>query len=150
MSKSSFCDLVKKSLARTTIRGGGLSKVLLQKLILGEGQGIFAQKSNVTNEFGIEWLRRHLGDEYRIHVLEFDDPHPMHIDATLVPLAPGKLLINPERVPEVPKIFKHWDVFHAPSRAISELLAAVAVIGAGQWGQGHLLLKCGQEGAYRL
>ena len=58
------------------------------------GRDIVAQKSNVTNEFGIEWLRRHLGDTYRIHVFEFDDSHPMHIDATLVPLAPGKLLIN--------------------------------------------------------
>jgi glycine amidinotransferase len=78
------------------------------------GRDIFAQKSNVTNEFGIAWLRRHLGDAYRIHVFEFNDSHPMHIDATLVPLAPGKLLINPERVLEVPKIFKGWDVFHAP------------------------------------
>jgi glycine amidinotransferase len=78
------------------------------------GRDIFAQKSNVTNEFGIEWLRRHLGEKYRIHVCEFNDSHPMHIDATLVPLAPGKLLINRERVPEVPAIFNGWDVFHAP------------------------------------
>jgi glycine amidinotransferase len=78
------------------------------------GRDLFAQKSNVTNDFGIEWLRRHLGPEYRIHVFEFADSHPMHIDATLVPLAPGKLLINPERVPRVPELFKGWDVFHAP------------------------------------
>jgi glycine amidinotransferase len=38
----------------------------------------------------------------------------MHIDATLAPLAPGKLLINPERVREVPKVFKGWDVLRAP------------------------------------
>lgn len=82
------------------------------------GRDIFAQKSNVTNEFGIAWLRRHLGDAYRLHVFEFNDPHAMHIDATLVPLAPGKLLINPERVLEVPKIFKHWDVFRAPKPII--------------------------------
>lgn len=78
------------------------------------GRDIFVQKSNVTNEFGIEWLRRHLGKEYTLHVLEFNDPHPMHIDATLVPMAPGKLLINPERVLQVPAAFKGWDVFHAP------------------------------------
>ncbi|RKH58468.1 amidinotransferase [Corallococcus aberystwythensis] len=82
------------------------------------GRDIFAQQSNVTNAFGIEWLRRHLGPEYRIHVFEFDDPHPMHIDATLVPLAPGKLLINPERVPKVPDLFKGWDVFRAPRPSI--------------------------------
>jgi glycine amidinotransferase len=84
------------------------------------GRDVFAQKSLVTNEFGLEWLRRHLGDGYRLHVLEFDDPHPMHIDATLLPLAPGKLLINPERVPRVPEIFRGWSVFHAPPPAIPD------------------------------
>lgn len=84
------------------------------------GRDIIAQKSNVTNEFGIEWLRRHLGSEYRVHVLEFDDPHPMHIDATLAPLAPGKLLINPERVPHVPRLFKGWDVIEAPPPVIPD------------------------------
>ncbi len=78
------------------------------------GRDIFCQKSNVTNEFGIEWLRRHLGDDYRIHLCEVNDPHPMHIDASLVPLAPGKLLINPERVSEVPALFRDWDVLAAP------------------------------------
>lgn len=84
------------------------------------GRDIFAQRSMVTNEFGIEWLRRHLGPEYRIHVFDFADSHPMHIDATLVPLAPGKLLINPERVPKVPELFKGWDVFHAPKPIIPD------------------------------
>jgi glycine amidinotransferase len=78
------------------------------------GRDIIAQRSNVTNQFGIDWLRRHLGPDYRIHVYEFNDSHPMHIDATLAPLAPGKLLINPERVPVVPEIFKGWDILRAP------------------------------------
>lgn len=26
----------------------------------------------MTNDFGIEWLRRHLGDDYRVHVLDFE------------------------------------------------------------------------------
>ena len=84
------------------------------------GKDIVAQISNVTNAFGIEWLRRHLGDDYRIHVFEFDDPHPMHIDATLVPLAPGKLLVNPERVPVVPRLFAGWDVLPAPTPVIPD------------------------------
>lgn len=84
------------------------------------GRDIIAQKSNVTNDFGIEWLRRHLGDEYRIHVFEFNDAHPMHIDATLVPMAPGKLLIHPDRVPTVPKLFKGWDVMAAPAPIIPD------------------------------
>lgn len=78
------------------------------------GRDIIGQKSNVTNEFGIDWLRRHLGDDYQVHVFEFDDAHPMHIDATLMPVAPGKLLVNPERVAMVPRLFKDWDVMQAP------------------------------------
>jgi glycine amidinotransferase len=84
------------------------------------GRDIIAQKSNVTNDFGIEWLRRQLGDEYRVHVFEFADTHPMHIDATLVPMAPGKLLVNPERVPRVPDLFKGWDVLRAPAPVIPD------------------------------
>lgn len=84
------------------------------------GRDIIAQKSNVTNEFGIEWLRRHLGEDYRIHVFEFNDSHPMHIDATLVPLAPGKLLVNPRRVPKVPALFRGWDVIEAPEPVIPD------------------------------
>jgi len=84
------------------------------------GRDIIAQKSNVTNDFGIQWLQRHLGDEYRVHVFEFNDTHPMHIDATLVPMAPGKLLIHPDRVPQVPALFKGWDVMAAPQPIIPD------------------------------
>jgi glycine amidinotransferase len=84
------------------------------------GRDIIAQKSNVTNDFGIEWLARQLGDDYRIHVFEFEDAHPMHIDATLVPMAPGKLLVNPERVPKVPSLFRGWDVMAAPTPVIPD------------------------------
>ena len=82
------------------------------------GRDIFAQRSHVTNAFGIEWLRRHLGSAYRIHELEFSDTHPMHIDATFMPLAPGKLVVNPERVPHVPEMFRGWDVLRAPTPCI--------------------------------
>ena len=84
------------------------------------GRDIVAQKSNVTNDFGIEWLRRHLGDQYRIHVLEFEDSHPMHIDGSIVPLAPGKLMVNPERVLKVPELFKGWDILRAPAPIIPD------------------------------
>jgi glycine amidinotransferase len=59
------------------------------------GRNILPQQSQVTNQFGIDWLQRHLGSEYRIHVLDFQDRNAMHIDSTLVPLEPGKLLTNP-------------------------------------------------------
>jgi len=82
------------------------------------GRDIFTQRSHVTNRFGIEWLRCHLGPDYRIHILEFDDEHPMHIDATFMPIAPGKLIINPERVVEVPSMFRDWEVAPAPDPVI--------------------------------
>jgi glycine amidinotransferase len=84
------------------------------------GRDIFAQKSHVTNEFGISWLRRHLGDKYRIHLLEVTDRSPMHIDASFMPLAPGKLLINRERIEKIPAMFKGWDVLSAPRPCMPE------------------------------
>lgn len=84
------------------------------------GRDIFGQRSHVTNGMGIEWLRRHLGDEYRVHEVKLTDDHPMHIDASLMPLAPGKLLIHPDRVPQVPDMFKDWEVRTAPAPVIPD------------------------------
>jgi glycine amidinotransferase len=78
------------------------------------GKDIFVQQSHVTNRFGLEWLRRHLGDRFRIHRLEFNDDHPMHIDATFMPLAPGRVLVNPERVHTLPSIFDNWEILYCP------------------------------------
>jgi len=61
------------------------------------GTDIFVQKSQVTNLMGIEWMRRHLGDKYKIHILSFKDPNPMHIDATFNVIGPGLVIANPER-----------------------------------------------------
>jgi glycine amidinotransferase len=82
------------------------------------GRDIFVQKSHVTNDFGINWLKRHLGDAYKIHILEVNDKHPMHIDASFMPLAPGKLLLNRERVIKIPDMFKSWDILYAPEPCI--------------------------------
>lgn len=78
------------------------------------GRDIFVQKSHVTNDLGIEWVRRHVSPEHRVHEVSFGDPHPMHIDTTIVPLAPGKLLVNPTWVKELPEAFRTWDVITAP------------------------------------
>ena len=81
------------------------------------GNDIFVQKSNVTNDMGIEWVRRHIGPEFKVHAVEFLDMHPMHIDTTIVPLAPGKLLINPSWVKKIPKPLNSWDILSAPEPA---------------------------------
>jgi len=84
------------------------------------GRDIFAGLSSTCNEFGIAWMQRYLDNKYgagefRIHTLKFNDQHPMHIDATFYPLAPGKLLVHPERIVHIPEMFKDWDVIKAPT-----------------------------------
>ena len=80
------------------------------------GRDLFVAKSNVTNDLGIEWLQRELGDEYRIHKIESKSRQPMHIDTTFMPLAPGKVLVNPKYidVKKLPDILKSWDILIAP------------------------------------
>jgi len=84
------------------------------------GKDIFYQKSHVTNNFGIDWLIRHLGDTFRFHEVKANDKSPMHIDATFMPLAPGKILVNPERILSLPDMFESWDVIYAPQPCMSE------------------------------
>lgn len=80
------------------------------------GRDLFVTRSNVTNPLGIAWLRRHLGEQYRIHEVESRCRNPMHIDSSFMPLAPGKVLINPAYVDadRLPKILRTWDVLVAP------------------------------------
>jgi len=80
------------------------------------GRDLFVTRSNVTNEMGIEWLRRHLGGGFRIHELESRSRQPMHIDSTFMPLAPGKVLVNPSYidVERLPHILNTWDILVAP------------------------------------
>ena len=87
------------------------------------GRDIFIQRSHVTNDLGIEWLRRHFGERFRFHRLEFDDYRAIHIDATFVPLAPGKILVNPDRpMKEMPEILKDsdWELLPAPRSTLPE------------------------------
>lgn len=51
----------------------------------------------VTNFMGIEWMRRHLAPDYKVHIISFKDPNPMHIDATFNIIGPGLVLSNPDR-----------------------------------------------------
>ena len=80
------------------------------------GRDLFVTRSNATNTSGVAWLRRHLGSDFTIHEITSHCPQPLHIDTTFVPLAPGKVLINPEYVDprELPAILKSWDILVAP------------------------------------
>jgi len=73
------------------------------------GRDIFWQPDLVSNEFGAEWLRRHLGPGFRVHRIRFRERLPTHIDTTLVPVRPGIVLVNPQR----PCIDSGLDIFTA-------------------------------------
>ena len=76
----------------------------------------FPLNDQVTNNFGIEWMRRHLGDAYNIHVLSFDDQNPMHIDGTFNIIGPGLVLSNPIRPCHQIEMFKKagWKIVYPP------------------------------------
>lgn len=82
------------------------------------GRDVFTQRGHVTNEAGIEWMRRTFGIDVQFHLIDTLDPHAMHIDATLMPLCPGKALINRERLADVPDILADWDVRDVPPSTI--------------------------------
>lgn len=73
------------------------------------GKDLFYLVSNSGNRFGAQWLQTTLGDKYRVHVL--DNVYAfVHLDTTLIPLAPGVVLLNAKRVGEhnCPAYFKNW------------------------------------------
>jgi len=74
------------------------------------GKDIFFLISNSGNELGARWLQKTLGENYRVHMLR-DIYAFIHVDTTILPLAPGKVLLNPNRVNEhnIPEYFKSWD-----------------------------------------
>lgn len=63
------------------------------------GRDLFVKLSFTTNRSGYRWLKQHFPD-HRVHPVVFQYDYPMHIDATFVPLAPGIVLLSPERPPE--------------------------------------------------
>jgi glycine amidinotransferase len=61
------------------------------------GRDIFWQPDLVSNQFGADWLQRHLGPAFRVHRIGFREALPTHIGTTLVPVRPGIVLVNPAR-----------------------------------------------------
>src|SRR6201999_1157869 len=57
------------------------------------GRDIFWQPDVVSNQFGADWLQRHLGADFKIHRVAFRELTPTHIDTTLVPIRPGVVLV---------------------------------------------------------
>ena len=98
------------------------------------GYDLFVTRSNVTNLAGIDWLRRYLAPRgFRIHEIPSICPQPMHIDSSFMPLAPGKVLVNPDYVDidRLPPILKKWDVLIAPRPdPVDDLMAKISMCSA--------------------
>ncbi len=84
------------------------------------GRDLYVIRSTVTNAAGIEWVRRHLGDGYRVHEIETRCPNACHIDTTFVPLAPGKALVHPDWIRGLPESLSNWDLIVAPPPEYAE------------------------------
>jgi glycine amidinotransferase len=84
------------------------------------GADIVGQRSHVTNMLGVQWLQRELGENYKIHIYEFDDASPMHIDTTIMPLSPGRVLVNKAWVSKLPEFFKDWEILVPPPSTIPD------------------------------
>jgi glycine amidinotransferase len=85
------------------------------------GKDLFMQHGYTTNRAGIEWLRRHVGDGYRLHPIAFQNNFsPTHTDAQLLPIRAGLILSCPERPlqPECTSLFtgedSEWEIISAP------------------------------------
>jgi len=88
------------------------------------GKDLFVQKSMVTNDAGIDWLRRHYPN-HRVHKVRYKELTPWHIDSTLVPLRPGLVFKNPVRTPLEPvqsEMFSKndWEVVEPPKSVLKE------------------------------
>ena len=88
------------------------------------GKDMFVQKSMVTNDAGIDWLRRHYPD-HRIHKVWYRELTPWHMDTTIVPLRPGLVLFNPVRTPlekAQRELFEKndWEILEAPATVLDK------------------------------
>ena len=92
------------------------------------GKTLIGQISNVTNMKGVEYLRSVIPDGYSVEILDVNDPHAMHIDATILPLRPGLLVYNPERVTDkaLRKIqtLQDWDLRPYPFKPAASASSA--------------------------
>jgi len=88
------------------------------------GKDLFVQKSMVTNEAGIDWLRRHYPD-HRVHKVCYRELTPWHMDTTIVPLRPGLVLFNPVRTPleeAQRELFEKndWEIIEGPATLLDK------------------------------
>ena len=79
------------------------------------GKDIVFNVSTKNHELGYEWLKRHLGCKFNLHMVRITDHH---LDGMFLPLRPGTLLINPismnKKLDLLPEPLKSWDTLIVP------------------------------------
>jgi glycine amidinotransferase len=79
------------------------------------GKDILMNISNRNHYLGHMWLKRHLGNDVKVHPVCLTDHH---IDGMLMPLKPGVLLINASsmknQLSKLPKDLQKWNVIQTP------------------------------------
>ncbi|KAG6003077.1 hypothetical protein E4U43_000975 [Claviceps pusilla] len=82
------------------------------------GKTIIGQLSHVTNPKGVDYLRAVIPEGYSVEILDTNDEHAMHIDATILPLRRGLLVYHPNRIHEEAlrrhDIFRDWELHAYP------------------------------------
>ncbi|WP_432921527.1 hypothetical protein ACQPZZ_22580 [Microbispora sp. CA-135349] len=83
--------------------------------VLRVGTDLLYLVSDGGNELGARWLQEAVGPQYTVHPCG-GLYTAAHVDTTIVPLRPGLVLLNPERVTEenLPEIFASWDKIWCP------------------------------------
>jgi scyllo-inosamine-4-phosphate amidinotransferase 1 len=83
--------------------------------VLRCGTDLLYLVSDTGNEMGARWLQSALGDSYTVHPCR-DVYASTHVDSTIVPLRPGLVLLNPERVNDgnMPAYLRSWDKIYCP------------------------------------
>jgi hypothetical protein len=87
------------------------------------GRDLLCQVSNSGNQLGFEWLKTILEPKgYRFHIAEKYYSFS-HFDSTVIPLRPGLVLFNGDRLNEdwYPPIFKSWDKIFWPGEKIGKI-----------------------------
>jgi glycine amidinotransferase len=82
--------------------------------VLRLGRDLLFNCSTENHRMGLRWLARHLGDGYRVHEIAIADHH---IDAKLVALGPGTLLVHASLdMDALPAELSSWDriVYRSP------------------------------------
>ncbi|MFB7480534.1 amidinotransferase [Streptomyces anulatus] len=107
---------------------GGDVMLFGRDVLVGAGQGGFA-----TDDAGIDWLRRELGDGYRVHRTPLH-PRVLHLDDGLAAVREGlAIAARAQFVDGLPSVIADWDIIDVGlDEALDQLVANVLVLAPGE------------------